>query len=176
MIKIQQQYVYVGFNNQWCSRDRNLRDGDRDLVKISRRDRDQHFIKNSETETRDMKFETETETRDFKICALFRNFSKKCRHHFWLWASAGGKRAFPPYKIETKHQDSLESMKLVAQFRSVHQIFVMPLHFPVWHSHCTTPKFTVLVSCSGEIAVHSCSLLCVAKLGSDVFLVLVFIA
>jgi len=40
--------------SQWCSRDRNLRD--RDLVKISRRDRD--FIQNSET--RDLKFETET--------------------------------------------------------------------------------------------------------------------
>jgi len=34
----------------------------------------------------------------------------------------------------------------------------------------------VLVSCSGELAVHSCSLVCVAKLGSEVFLVLVFIA
>jgi len=34
---------------QWCSGDRNLLDRERDLVKISRRDRD--FIKNSETET-----------------------------------------------------------------------------------------------------------------------------
>ena len=42
--------------NQWCSQDRNIRD--RDVVKISKRDRD--FIKNSETETRDLKFETET--------------------------------------------------------------------------------------------------------------------
>ena len=33
-----------------------------------------------------------------------------------------------------------------------------------------------LVSCSGGHAVHSCSLLCVAKLASEVFLVLVFIA
>ena len=45
---------------QWCSRDRNLRD--RDLVKISRRDRD--FIKNSET-------------RDFKICAFCRIFFRR---------------------------------------------------------------------------------------------------
>jgi len=71
---------------QWCSRDRNLRD--RDLVKISRRDRD--FIKNSETET-----------RDFKICAFCRNFSKKFCHHFWPWASAGGaKRAIPPLRLK----------------------------------------------------------------------------
>jgi len=41
---------WVGWGNlQWCSRDRNLRDRDRDLVQISRGDRD--FIKNSETET-----------------------------------------------------------------------------------------------------------------------------
>ena len=40
-----------------------MRSRDRDLVKISRRDRD--FIKNSETET-----------RDFKICAFCRNFLK----------------------------------------------------------------------------------------------------
>jgi len=55
--------VFLGFpcNLQWCRRDRNLRD--RDLVKISRRDRD--FIKNSETET-----------RDFKICAFCRFFWK----------------------------------------------------------------------------------------------------
>jgi len=50
---------------QWCSQDRNLQD--RDLVKISRRDRD--FIKNSETKNRDLKFKTET--RDIKICAFF---------------------------------------------------------------------------------------------------------
>jgi len=42
----------------------------------------------------------------------------------------------------------------------------MPLYFLVCRSHCTTAKFTAMVSCSGELAVHSCSLLCVAKLGS----------
>ena len=52
------------------------------------------------------------------------------------------------------HQESLENMKLVAQFRSI-DIFAMPLYFPVRHSHCTKAKFTVLVSCSGELAVHS---------------------
>ena len=54
--------------HQWCGPDRNLRD--RDLVEISRRDRD--FIKNLETETRDFKFKTVTETRNFKICAFCR--------------------------------------------------------------------------------------------------------
>jgi len=31
----------------------------------------------------------------------------------------GGGRAFPPLEIATKHQDSLENMKLVAQFWSI---------------------------------------------------------
>jgi len=79
------------------------------------------------------------------------------------------KRTFHPLEIETMHQDSLENMKLVAQFRSIDYIFAMPLYFPAWHSHCTIAKFTFLVSCSGELAVHSCSLLCVAKLGSEFF-------
>jgi len=43
----------------------------------------------------------------------------------------GGKRSFAPLEIETKHQDSLESMKLVAQFRPTDLIFAMPSYFPV---------------------------------------------
>jgi len=76
------------FDLQWCSRDRNLRDRDRDLVKILRRDRDSTKSSETESENRHMKFETET--RDFKICGFCRNFSQKCCHHFWPWASAGG--------------------------------------------------------------------------------------
>jgi len=52
-------------------------------------------------------------------------------------------------------------MKLVAQFRSIDWYFAMALYFPVWHSHCTTARFTVLLPCSGELTVHSYSLLCV---------------
>jgi len=59
---------------QWSSRDRNLRD--RDLVKISRRELDRDFFKNSETETKTQDLKFETETRDFKICAFCRNFLK----------------------------------------------------------------------------------------------------
>jgi len=44
---------------------------------------------------------------------------------------------------------------------------------PVWNSHCTRVRFTVLVSCSEELAVHSCPLLClqrwVAKVASGLF-------
>jgi len=44
---------------------------------------------------------------------------------------------------------------------------------PVWNSHCTRVSFTVTVSCSDELAVHSCPLLClqrwVAKVASGLF-------
>ena len=49
---------------QWCSRDRNLRDRERDLAQISWRDQDRDFVIKAETETETWKFETETETRD----------------------------------------------------------------------------------------------------------------
>jgi len=45
--------------------------------------------------------------------------------------------------------------------------------FPVWHTHCTRARFTVRVSCSGELAVYSCSHIClqgqVLKLASGLF-------
>jgi len=44
---------------------------------------------------------------------------------------------------------------------------------PVWNSHCTRVRFTVIVSCSDELAVHSCPLLFlqrwVAKVASGLF-------
>ena len=39
----------------------------------------------------------------------------------------------------------------------------MTVYLPVWHSHCTRPRFTVTMSCSDEIAVHSCPLLCAQR-------------
>jgi len=57
---------------QWCSPDLDFRD--RDMVEISRRDRDRDFIKNSES--RDLNFETESETPAFKIFAFCRFFRK----------------------------------------------------------------------------------------------------
>jgi len=122
------------------------------------RDRDRDFIKTPRLEIRDR------DSRLQILCILLK-FFKKCRHRFWPWASARGQTGIPPLEVETKHKDSPENMKLVGQFRYVDLIFAMPLYFPVWRSPCTTAKFTVLVSCSGELAIHSCSLLCVAKLG-----------
>jgi len=70
-------------------------------------------------------------------------------------------------EIETENQDFLENMKLATQFQSAGLIFAMPVYLPVWHSHCLRTRFTFLVSCSSELAVHSCPLLCVAKFGSN---------
>jgi len=34
---------------------------------------------------------------------------------------------------------------------------------PVWNSHCTRVRFTVIVSCSDELAIHSCLFLCLQR-------------
>jgi len=68
---------WIGFNFcgsgfQWCSRDRNRRD--RNLLIISRRDRDRDFIKNSETEASkfvhfaEIKIKNVVITSDFLTC------------------------------------------------------------------------------------------------------------
>jgi len=70
----------------------------------------------------------------------------------------GDKSGISPLEIESKHQDFLENMKLAAQFRStdlnicngtLFAVMTVTLHnSPV---HCSGA-----VSCSGELAVHSC--------------------
>ena len=59
---IQLNFLQKWCNFQWCSRDRNLRDRDRDLAQISRRDRD--FVIKAETKTETETWKFETETRD----------------------------------------------------------------------------------------------------------------
>ena len=115
----------------------------------------------------------------------FCNFSSKPRRYLLVacWWTFGSwqpwnhgrpqgeeKRAFPiSLEIETKNQGILGSMMLSAQFRSIDVILTMPVYLPLWHSHCTTASFTVLVSFFNELAVHSCPLLCVSKLGREFF-------
>jgi len=48
----------------------------------------------------------------------------------------------------------------VAQFRLIDLILAITAYLPVWHSHCTRARFTVLLSCSAGLALHSCPLLC----------------
>ena len=72
----------------------------------------------------------------------------------------GGPNGHFPLEIATTNQVYLENLKLVANFRLIHWIVAMTVYLPVWHWHCTKSRFTVLVSCNDEIAVHSCPLLC----------------
>ena len=72
---------------QWCSRDRNLRD--RDVVKISRRDRD--FIKNSETET------WSSRPRLQNLCILSKFFKKMSLSLLTMGVRRGGNGHFSPW-------------------------------------------------------------------------------
>jgi len=56
----------------------------------------------------------------------------------------------------------------------------MTVYLPVLHSHCTRVRFTVLMSCNDELAVHSCPLQMPAEAGCKIYehivLLLVLIA
>ena len=80
---------------------------------------------------------------------------------------------FPPLEIGTKNQNLLENVTSAAPFRLIDLFLTMTVYQPVRNSRCTRTRFTVLVSCSAELAVYSCPLLCpqrqVAKLASGLF-------
>ena len=52
-------------------------------------------------------------------------------------------------------------------------ILAVTVFLPIWNLHCTRVRFTVIVTCSDELAVHSCPLLClqrwIAKVTSGLF-------
>ena len=77
------------------------------------------------------------------------------------WESAGkGKVGIPPWKLEYEPTMSRKSELNSLIPILVELILATAVHFPVWHSHCTGAKFTVLVSCRDELlTVHSCPLL-----------------
>jgi len=47
-----------------------------------------------------------------------------------------------------------------AQFLLIDLFLAITVYLPERHSHGTRARFTVLVSCSAELAVHSYPLLC----------------
>ena len=72
------------------------------------------------------------------------------------WAPAGrAKREFAPPGNWTKKQMFLENLKSTSWFRLIDLILAITFYLLVWHSHCARVRFTVLVSCSDELAVHS---------------------
>jgi len=79
-----------------------------------------------------------------------------------------GKTSIFPLEIEIKNQIFLEKPEVrilipINWFDSCNGSFL-----PVWNSHCTRVRFTDIVSCSGELAVHSCPLLCLQRLVAKV--------
>jgi len=79
----------------------------------------------------------------------------------------------PSLEIGTTNQNFLENFTSAAQLRLIDSFLAMIVYLPVRHSHGTRARFTVLESCSGKIAVHSCPLIClqgqVAKLAGRSF-------
>jgi len=47
-----------------------------------------------------------------------------------------------------------------AQFQLIYLFIAKTVYLPVRYSHCARARFTVLVSFSAELPVHSCPLLC----------------
>jgi len=90
------------------------------------------------------------------------------------WASEGGENGhLPTLKIGIKDQNKkiIENMKSAAHYRftDLALILAMTIYLPVSHSRCTLARLTILVSCSDELAVHSCQLLCLQRQGCQMF-------
>jgi len=85
------------------------------------------------------------------------------------WASAGQGRQnghLPSaWKLELGTKYFWQNLESVSYFRLIDLL--------VWNLHCTRVRFTVVVSCRDELAVHSCPLLClqmwVAKVARGLF-------
>jgi len=83
----------------------------------------------------------------------------------------GDKCPFPPWKLGLRAKNFSKSPKSASNIPinwsdSCNDSFLL-----VWNSHCTRVRFTVIVSCSDGLAVHSCPFLClqrrVAKVASE---------
>jgi len=71
----------------------------------------------------------------------------------------GGTGICPLLEIGTKKQKFLENVKSGIEFWLFGLILAMTVCLPTWHSHGTRVSFTVLITCSYKLAVHSCPLL-----------------
>ena len=74
------------------------------------------------------------------------------------------KRAFAPrLEIGIKNQIFLEKLEVGILIPIIDLILAMTVFLLVWNSHCTRDRFTVVVLCSDELAVHSCPFLCLQR-------------
>jgi len=85
-------------------------------------------------------------------------------------------RFLPPWKLgyESNMSRKPEVNSLIPILIELILAHALKVYFPVWHSHCTWAKFTVLVLCRDELlTVHSCPLTCqqrqFVKLGNGLF-------
>jgi len=62
----------------------------------------------------------------------------------------------PPWKLALRTKYFCKNLKSASSFWLIDLILEITVFLPVWNSHCTRLRFTVTVSCSGELAVHSC--------------------
>jgi len=78
------------------------------------------------------------------------------------------------------NQKSVNKLTSAAKLRLIDSLLATTVYVPVWHSRYTRATFAVLVSCSEELAFHSCQFLClqrhVAETCERIVLLLVFIA
>jgi len=78
-----------------------------------------------------------------------------------------------PWKLGFEPTISRKAWRRHHKFRLIDLILAMTVFLPVWNSRCTSVRFTVIVSCNDELAVHSCLFLCLqrrfAKVASGLF-------
>ena len=74
-----------------------------------------------------------------------------------------GKCPFPPWKLGLRTKYFQKTWSRHHKFRLIDLILAMTVFLPVWNSHCTRVRFTVTVSCSDGLEVHSCLFLCLQR-------------
>jgi len=93
----------------------------------------------------------------------------------WAFTGQGRQNGHlpPAWKLGLRTKYSWKNLKSASYFRLIDLILANPVFLPAWNSHCVRVGFTVIVSCSDELAVRSCPLLClqsrVAKVTSRLF-------
>jgi len=95
------------------------------------------------------------------LLVLFYTELKQTSFNSWYSTSEtrvpqGENEHLPPLEIGTKIQNFIENLTSTAQFRLIGWLIALIIvYLPVWHSHCARPRFTVVVSYSGELAGRS---------------------